>query len=430
MEITRTIDKKTQYKKDRLLYIIQATVEYFITIMVGTTYLAKVAMEIGMDDATIALLTSVIHFSCAFQLLAIPLNKFKRPKMWLTPSLILIEISFTAVYLIPILPSDWGIRPILLVIAVILGNALHNINSAPKTSWMMRFVPDDGRGRFVAVMQMTSLIGGMIFSYVIGSVIDSFEARSDLRGAFIVSGILVAALSVIHVILFLSTSQITDDTDERVSVISQIKDIISNKNVLKILPLYFLYYVAMMCAIPFYSTYQIKELAFPMAYIALLAAIGSAVRAVTSYFFGKYGDKRGFIRLLNISYIILAISFLINIFTVPDNGKVMFLLYTVIHSVAMAGVGVSDTSLIFEYVPLSTRVGVMAIKGTGCGIISFVVTLAMSSLVRHIQENGNTFLGMNVYAQQVGSAIALIGVLVLIVYVNIVAKTAKNRHDA
>lgn len=328
------------------------------------------------------------------------------------------------------MPIPHGVRPVLLVIAVILGNSLHNVNCSPKSSWMIGFVADDRRGKFTAYLQIISLVGGIIFSYVLGAVIDAYEARGYMRGAFIVSGIIVAAMSLIHVILFISTKEIPNDSFVEVSVMSQIKSIISNKNLMKIMPIYFIYYISAMCATPFYSTYQIKELGFSMSFIAILSAISAAVRSLASIFCGRYGDKRGFMRLLNICYILMAVAFFINIFTTPSNGKVFYTIYLVIHSVALAGTGIADTNLIYEYAPLDTRVGVMAIKGTVCGAISFVVTLLMSGLVSYIQESGNSFLGMNLYAQQVVSAIAFIGIVLLIVYINTVAKTAKNRHEA
>ena len=427
--VTRALDTKPQYKKDRILYILQATVEYFITIAVGTTYLAKVAIEIGMSDATIALLTQIIHFSFVFQLIAIPLNKFKHPKRWVTPSLILIELAFTLVYLVPLLPAESGIRPLLLVVAVVLGNALHNINSSAKSAWMIGFVADDKRGSFTSLMQIASLIGGIAFSYILGNVIDAYEMRGDMRGAFIVGGILVAALSVIHVIIFLFTTEIENEGLVNVSVLSQVKSILTDKNVMKIIPIYLLYYAAMMCATPFYSTYQIKELGFTMSYIALLSALGAVSRSVFSIVAGKLGDKYGFLKVLNMAYIIIAISFLINMFTVPSNGKVFYAIYIFIHCMGMAGVGVSDVNIIYDYASIDKRVGVIAIRGTATGIVSFVVTLLMGRLVSHIQESGNRFLGMNVYAQQVGSAMAFIGFILLIIYVNTVAKSAKRYRD-
>ncbi len=51
------------------------------------------------------------------------------------------------------------------------------------------------------------------------------------------------------------------------------------------------------------------------------------------------------------------------------------------------------------------------------GVVGFVVTLIVSGFVSMIQENGNRFLGLNVYAQQVTSAIAFVFTMVAALYV-------------
>ena len=53
-----TFDKNAPgYRRSRLLYIIEAAVEYFIAIMMGTTYLARISLAIGMTDAQAAITT-------------------------------------------------------------------------------------------------------------------------------------------------------------------------------------------------------------------------------------------------------------------------------------------------------------------------------------------------------------------------------------
>jgi ABC-type uncharacterized transport system permease subunit len=74
------------------------------------------------------------------------------------------------------------------------------------------------------------------------------------------------------------------------------------------------------------------------------------------------------------------------------------------------------------------RVGALALKSTLAGFAGFFTTLAVSPLVNYIQGNGNVFLGVSVYAQQVVSAIAVALLLVLITYLNTVIKKIKNNR--
>ncbi len=421
-----SIDTKPQYKRDRVLYIIQSAVEYFITIMVGGTYIAKVGLEIGMQDSTVAILSTMLQFSYAFQLVAMFFAGFKHPKRCITPMLLGIQLCFALVYIIPLVPLPDGVRPLLLSLSVVVGYALYNITRVSKSSWMIGFVADDKRGNFTAICQIISLISGMIVSYVLGVIIDSFEARGDLRGAFVVMGIILISFAVIQVVLFLFTKEIPNDDSKGLSLVTQIKEVFQNRGLLKIFPIYILFYAAKMCAYPFYSTYQVKELGFSMAFIAILSAVASVARSVASVFLGKCGDRRGFVTTLNIAFVFEALAYLVNIFTVPSNGAVFYTVYSILTAVTAAGIGVADENIIFEYAPMRTRVAALAIKGTLAGITSFLITLAATPLVNYIQANGNQIFGMNVYAQQVMSLIAFVGMIIVLIYINTVAKTAKS----
>lgn len=51
------------------------------------------------------------------------------------------------------------------------------------------------------------------------------------------------------------------------------------------------------------------------------------------------------------------------------------------------------------------------------GSAGFLITFLISPLVQHIQNNGNNFFGINVYAQQVISLIALLIEIFAIIYI-------------
>jgi MFS family permease len=141
---------------------------------------------------------------------------------------------------------------------------------------------------------------------------------------------------------------------------------------------------------------------------------------------GKFADKYSFAKMLNICFIIMLVGYAINIFTVPDNGKIFYTIYYMLNAVAMAGINSAVINLIYDYVDKEKRIGALALKSTIAGFAGFFTTLAVSPLVSHIQECGNMFLGMNVYAQQVVSAIAAILLVVLIVYLNLVVRKIRK----
>jgi hypothetical protein len=66
--------------------------------------------------------------------------------------------------------------------------------------------------------------------------------------------------------------------------------------------------------------------------------------------------------------------------------------------------------------------GALALKSTVAGLSGFAASLLVSPLVDYIQKNGNCFLGMQIYAQQVLSAITLLITIGLLIYTNTVMR--------
>ena len=125
----------------------------------------------------------------------------------------------------------------------------------------------------------------------------------------------------------------------------------------------------------------------------------------------------------------MLVAFGLNIFTVPENGKVFYTIYYMLFAVAMAGINSAVINLIYDYVDKEKRTGALALKSTLAGFAGFFTTLLVSPLVSYIQKNGNTFLGMHVYAQQVVSAIAFTLMSITLIYLNTVVKKIKNNRD-
>ena len=64
-------------KISRILYIIEAAIEYFISILVAGSFLATLTKELGISDSLTGILSSVISLGCLFQLFSIFLRRNK-----------------------------------------------------------------------------------------------------------------------------------------------------------------------------------------------------------------------------------------------------------------------------------------------------------------------------------------------------------------
>lgn len=417
---------KDPYKTSRFLYILEATFEYFISLLITGAYLAKITSSLGMSDSLTGILTSFVSLGCGFQIIAIFLANKRPVKRWVTVLHSINQLAFVLIYLVPFIEINQTTKITLFITFLLIGHIINNVVNSPKINWFMSLVDDKRRGRFTANKEMVSLIGGMLFSFAMGAVIDHFEAIGNLNGAFIVCGLSVFGLMLLHSATLIFSKEKPVEENEKISTKQLLGDLIKDKNLFKVILISVLWNIVSYSSTPFYGSYQIKELGFTMTFVSILSAAYAIVRTFFSIPMGKFADKYSFAKMLNICFIIMLVGYAINIFTVPDNGKVFYTIYYMLNAVAMAGINSAVINLIYDYVDKEKRIGALALKSTIAGFAGFFTTLAVSPLVSHIQECGNMFLGMNVYAQQVVSAIAAILLVVLIVYLNLVVRKIRK----
>ncbi len=420
--------KKDIYRISRLMYIIEAALEYFISILVGGTYLAKVTKAIGMKDSTTALLASFVSLGVGFQIIALLISQRGSTKRWVTPVHILNQLLFTFIYVVPLTELSSGAKSALITVLLLVGTAISNVAFSPKIGWLMGLVDEHKRGKFTAIKEMVSLISGIIFTMIMGRTVDKFEAAGNLNGAFAVCGVTIATLTVLHTLTLIFAKEKPSDAKDssKGGAKEQILGIFKNKNFWKVLPVLIFWSIANYASTPFYHTYLIGELAFSMTAVSVITMIGSLARASFSLPIGAFADRHGFSNMLLICFSVMLLAFGVMCFTTPS-VRGFYAVYATLQAIAMAGINSSEINLVLDYTSRRLRVGAIAIKGLICGFIGFFTTLAVTPLVDHIQENGNTLFGIHIYAQQLTSAIsALMCLLALIYMLTVVRKIKRN----
>lgn len=420
---------KDEYKLSRVFYIIEAALEYFISVLVGGAYLAKITSAIGMSDSLTGILTSFVSLGCGFQLIAIFLANKRPVKRWVTVLHSVNQLFFALIYLVPFVKISKTAKIVTFILFLLLGHVINNVVNSPKINWFMGLVDDNKRGRFTANKEIVSLLGGIVFTFLIGRVIDGCEARGDVNSAFIFCGVGIFVLAVLHTLTLLFSKEKEVGQEEKRPTMELLKELLKDKDLFKVILVSVLWNVAHYATTPFYGTYQNKELGFSMTFISALAAAYAICRSLFSRVMGRYADKYSFTKMLGVCFVVEAVAFAINVFTVPENGKIFYTTYYMLYAVGMAGINSGAINLIYDYVDKEKRVGALALKSTLAGFTGFFTTLLVSALVKNIQDNGNVFLGMQVYAQQVASAIGVIATLVTLLYVNLIVKKIQSKRE-
>lgn len=398
--------------------IIEAALEYFVSILVSGAYLARVTGALGFSDSLTGVLSSFVSLGCLFQLGSVVLFRNARSaKAPVLAGYTLSQLLFVLVYLLPVLPTGGALKTAAFFACFCGAFAISNLIIPMKTDWFLGLVDDRSRGIFTAKKEIVSLIGGMGFSFAMGRMIDTLEAAGKAGGAFFAGAVTLLVLTVLHKISIFPVKE----TPKQAAAERETADIgalLRDRMFRRIVLVFILWNIAMYSAIPFYGAYQIKELGFSMTFVSILSIAYAVVRSCCSPAMGRLADRRGFGAMVRLCFGIAAAGFFVNIFTVPQNGKALYLLYYCLNAAAMAGINSSISNLIFDHVHGPNRRSALAINSSVGGVVGFVSTCVMSTVVAKIQAAGNSLMGVSMYPAQFVSAVAFVVTAVLAVYVH------------
>lgn len=408
---------KDKYRLGRLMYMFEATLEYFISILVAGTFLATLTKELGISDSLTGIISSFISLGCLFQLFSVLIRR-KRMKGFVIFMSVANQVLFMLLYVLPLTDFTSTTKTVLFTTIIIVAYILYYIAHPKKINWMMSLVEDHHRGRFTANKEILSLITGIAFTNGMGWVMDYFIDSGNKRIGFFVGGIVIFIIMVSHTLTMIFTVEKPEDHPVR-DIKGALKDLLKNKNMLKVTAVFVLYYMATYAVTPFYSTYTIGELGISLKLAAALVMVGSISRISVSRFWGKYADKKGFAKMIEKCFFVLILAYLSMVFATPSTGVAMYAVYNFLHGIGLGGVNSALINLVFDYVAPEKRADSLAICQAAAGTVGFFATLGMSPIMAQIQKSGNQIFGITVYSQQLFS---LLGALIFAVAVIFVRK--------
>ena len=408
-------------KTTRIAFIIEAGFEYFISLFVTGTMLGYILDTLGFTDAQQGIISTVATFTCGAQLFALVLVGRKRKRI-VTVGHLVNQLCFVLLYLLPIFDLIPTVRTVLLMLLLFTGHIINNAINPAKITWLMSAVKNEQRGVFTAIKEMISLAGGIAISLIFGRIADVYRDAEGMPTPpyYVICTLALLAMMIIHTVTLLVSSEKNELEEIHTPIIKTISRLIHNKDLLKVILVGILWQVASAFSASFFVSYSRQELAFSFTVLAVISTAGSICRIAVSPLLGKLADKYSFAASMTLSFVLVGIGFLTMVFTAPET-KWLYLVYTCLHSFAMAGINSGVINLVYDYVGQSDRAVAMGVKNALGGILGFLIALLSGSILGKIQEAGGfNLFGITLYAQQVLAFISFVCIVVLIFYMRIV----------
>ena len=421
-----------EYKRSRKAYIIQCTSEYFITLLIADAFLANLLSNMGISDVLTGIISSFISFAFLFQLLSIFLvTKIQNTKRVVIVLNCLSQLLFMTMYLIPFAPFSKSVKTVFVICAVLFAYIVNYTVSGVLYKWANSFVEPIKRAEYSAGKEMVSLLLGIVFTFTIGYIIDQYNDIGNVEGGFL---FIAVAMLILNICNFFSLMMIKKDSvameKEKMEVVPSflevIKNTLGNKNFISVVIMTVMWNAARYMTVGFLGTFKTKDLAISVGTVQVINIVGQLARFFISKPFGRFSDKRSFATGIRWAFVIEALSYFMCIFAAPKTWW-FIAVYTVLYNISMAGSNQNSFNIVYSYVEGKYIVQAMAIKNSIGGICGFLISLLGGKILSLIQKNGNSFLGLHIYGQQLLAAISFVILVGTALYVHFVIEKQKTK---
>lgn len=418
----------TGYRRSRWAYTLECAFEYFIALMVADAFLATLLTEMGLSDAVIGVISSLISLAFLFQLFAIlVVQHIRNIKMVAVPIHCISQMFFLVLYLLPFFNIPTQLRTAVVVGCLLIAYFGNYLVTSVIFNWGNSYVDPNTRANFAATKEIISLISGVVVSLSMGWTFDRFVANGNINGGFLFIAAMMLLMNIgDFVCLMLIKNRKTEkkDAEPAEPFWKVIRMLFANKGFVCCVVLHAVWSISVYMTIGFMGTYKTKELLLSVGAVQIINIVACLMRALFSKPIAHYADKRSYAKGIRLGLVIAAVGFLVNVFTTPRLWWLV-ILYTVLYNVACAGTSQNMLNIVYSYVDRKYFVQASAIKYSVSGLCGFLASMLASRILNAVQANGNTFLGISLYGQQLLSAISFVLVIVCILFVKTVLEKQK-----
>ncbi|MBR5156737.1 MAG: MFS transporter [Clostridia bacterium] len=405
-------------KRSRTSYLAQSTVEYFVSLLVTDAFLAKLLTHIGISDSLIGIISSFITMAFVIQLISIFIVRLNVSTKRIVITCDTISIFFfMLLYLVPFIPVSKEIKTVLVMLSILLAYAGKYTVVSLLFKWANSYVSPSQRARYSANKEIISLVSGMVFTAVIGRIIDKFEGLDNLEGAFLFITIAILILNISNFICLLMIKK-EDKSEHKAdnepfSVV--LKHTLGNKNFRNVVILTAIWNIARYFTVGFLGVYKTKDLMMSLFLVQIINIVSNAFRVFVSKPIARYSDRHTYAKGFELGLILELMAYIVLIFTTNKTWW-LIIVFTILFNCSYAGTNQNSSNITYSYVDSKYIAQAMAIKNCIGGVFGFAASLLGGKVLDIIQSNGNMIFGIHIYGQQVLAGITVVMLIITLIF--------------
>jgi MFS family permease len=402
-------------EKHYWMIAIEATLDYCVAVLSSGAYFAKLTTSIGISDSSTAILGALGNFIALLSVFSIYIARRRRIKPIVASMHFTYQLLIVLLFLLPSISVNATAADAVFVAVLIGAKILSPLYANVKSSWYASNIPDSIRGPFGGVYQAISAISAMFVTFGAGSIMDAFESRGNLYGAFFVIGIVILVIAVLDLATILLTretlSEHSDGNTTKISLFSEVGTILKIPACRNIVLYRVLWAVAAVFFGGFQGTYLIVDLGVSMTTISLISVYQYVAHFVMLLCSGRLAKRFSLSKMMAMGIFIDAIS-IIPLCLLSDRATIPVYIARITLTLLGGSILSIGNMIVYRILPSELYTAFNVTSSIPTCLASFFTTLALTPLFNYLKYTlGGELFGIKLYAQQ---TLALLGVLVAI----------------
>lgn len=396
------------YKKEYRKYLISAILDNANNKIASTTLMTAFAIYLGLSDFWIGLYVVLDTITNVIQIFAAPIfSKIGQSKKVVLINYSIYRIASVSFAFIPFLSQDPNIRTVLFFIPAIIYAITGELGYITFVNWRMSLLKKEDRGKFSSTKNAFKNTIIVLFSFLMGILLDNFKANGNELGGFIILFFIVFIIATIDIILRIFTYK-PEIKQKKVNLKESISKPIKDKSFKKVLFFCGLYRFAIGMGTVYLNVYILRYLNVSYLYYSILNMIISLSEAASGLYWTKKITDRNWKKILIPMSVLYIISF---IFLIILKENILVYILPIIY--LMIGYGNSaydlyDNIAIYENSLHGYETAYVTFERFIEGIVTAIIPILTSTL---LVNNGDTSIKLTFIVSLISFLIILIFIL-------------------
>lgn len=299
------------YRREYKKYLTSSILDTANNKIASTSFISAFAVYLGLSDFAIGIYALLDTMTNVIQIFAAPLfSKIGQSKKIVLTNYSIYRIASVCFAFIPFISSDINIRTILFFIIASIYAITGEMGYITFVNWRMTLIKKEDRTTFASTRNIYKNTVVLLFSLIMGVVLDKFTASGYELYGFLFLFILVFIIAFIDIALRINTYK-PEVIQEKISVLDNIKIHAGDKKFRSVLITCSLNRFAYGMGTMYLNVFLLRYLKISYIYYSILNIILNLSDAISSKFWGNKAKDRKWEKIILPMTIIFSVAFVI-----------------------------------------------------------------------------------------------------------------------